>query len=52
MTSCKACGAMISAEASLCPRCGANFNRTLVAPVGIAIMLAIAVLYALFQRYR
>jgi hypothetical protein len=52
MTSCKACGAMISAEASICPRCGANFNRTLVAPVGIAIMLAIAVLYALFQRYR
>ena len=51
MTSCRACGAMISADASTCPRCGASFNRTLVAPVGIAIMLAIAVLYAIFQRY-
>ena len=51
MTSCRACGAMISADASSCPRCGASFNLTLVAPVGIAIMLAIAVLYAIFQRY-
>jgi uncharacterized paraquat-inducible protein A len=51
MTSCPACGAMISANASTCPRCGAIFNRTLVAPVGIAIMLAIAVLYAILQRY-
>jgi predicted RNA-binding Zn-ribbon protein involved in translation (DUF1610 family) len=51
MTSCPACGAMISANASTCRRCGAVFNRTLVAPVGIATMLAIAVLYALFQRY-
>jgi hypothetical protein len=42
---------MISANASTCLRCGAVFNRTLVVPVGIAIMLAIAVLYALFQRY-
>jgi hypothetical protein len=30
---------------------GAIFNHTLVAPVGIAVMLAIAVLYAIFQRY-
>ena len=51
MTSCRACGAMISADASSCPRCRARFNSTLVAPVGIAIMLAIAVLYAIFQRY-
>jgi transposase len=51
MTSCRSCGAMISANARTCPRCGAVFNRTLVAPVGIAIMLGIAVLYALFQRY-
>src|ERR1700722_8091889 len=51
MTSCPACGAMISANASTCPRCGAVFNRTLVAPVGIALMLAIAVLYAIFQRF-
>ena len=51
MTSCPACGGMISANATTCPRCGAIFNRTLVAPVGIAPMLAIAVLYAIFQRY-
>jgi hypothetical protein len=31
--------------------CGAIFNRTVVAPIGLALMLAIAVLYALFQRY-
>jgi hypothetical protein len=42
---------MISANARACPRCKAIFNRILVAPVGIAIMLAIALLYALFQRY-
>jgi len=42
---------MMSANATTCPRCGANFNRALVAPVGIAVMLAIAVLYAIFQRY-
>jgi transposase len=52
MTSCRACGATISAKASTCPHCGAVFNRTLVAPVGIALMLAIAVLYAIFQRYQ
>jgi hypothetical protein len=51
MTSCPACGAMISAEASICPRCGANFNRIAVVHIGLAIMLAIAVLYALFDRY-
>ena len=50
MTSCRACGAMISAEANACPRCGAIFNRTVVAPVGLAIMLAIALLYTLLQR--
>jgi uncharacterized paraquat-inducible protein A len=51
MSRCPACGGMISANASICPRCGAIFNRTVVAPVGIAIMLAIAVLYVFFQRY-
>jgi RNA polymerase subunit RPABC4/transcription elongation factor Spt4 len=51
MTSCKACGGMISADASICPRCGANFNRVAVVQVGLAIMLVIAVLYALFDRY-
>jgi hypothetical protein len=51
MTSSRTCGAMISATATTCPRCGATFNRTVVAPVGIAIMLAIAVLYAILQRY-
>jgi hypothetical protein len=34
-----------------CPRCGANFNRFAVVPVGLAIMLAIAFLYVLFQRF-
>jgi uncharacterized paraquat-inducible protein A len=42
---------MISANARTCPRCGAIFNRTLVAPVGIAIMLAITILYVLSQHY-
>jgi hypothetical protein len=51
MTSCPACGAMISTNAGTCPRCGAISNRTLVAPIGLAIMLAIAVLYVLLQRY-
>jgi hypothetical protein len=51
MTSCKACGAMMSADARICPRCGANFNRITVVQVGLAIMLAIVVLYALFDRY-
>ena len=49
MTSCPACRAMISANATACPRCGAVFSRTF--PVGLAIMLAIAVLYVLLQRY-
>jgi hypothetical protein len=50
MTSCPACGAMISANATACPRRGAVFSRTVVL-VGRAIMLAIAVLYVLLQRY-
>jgi hypothetical protein len=50
MTSCPACRAMISANATACPRCGAVFSRTVV-PVGLATMLAIAVLYVLLQRY-
>jgi hypothetical protein len=51
MTSCRACGAMISANASTYPRCGTILNRIPVAPVGIARMLAIAVIYTFFQRY-
>ena len=51
MTSCPACRAMISANATACPRCGAIFSRAIVVPVGLAIMLAIAVLYVLLQRY-
>jgi uncharacterized paraquat-inducible protein A len=46
-----ACRAMISANATACPRCGAIFSRAIVVPVGLAIMLAIAVLYVLLQRY-
>jgi hypothetical protein len=42
---------MISADASFCLRCGANFNRVGAVQVGLAIMLAIVVLYALFDRY-
>lgn len=51
MTSCPACGAMISATASACPRCKAIVRQTLAIPIGLAIMLAISVLYALAQRY-
>jgi hypothetical protein len=51
MTSCPVCRAMISANATACPRCGAIFSRAIVVPVGLAIMLAIAVLYVLLQRY-
>jgi ascorbate-specific PTS system EIIC-type component UlaA len=42
---------MISANATACPRCGAIFSRAIVVPVGLAIMLAIAVLYVLLKRY-
>ena len=51
MTSCRACGAMISADAAKCHRCGAGFKGIVVGPMGLAIMLAIAVLYAFWQRY-
>ena len=49
MTSCRACGAMISANASTCPRCGTILSRTAVAPAGLVAMLAIAVLYASYS---
>jgi uncharacterized paraquat-inducible protein A len=42
---------MMSAEANICPRCGAKFSRMAVVPIGLAIMLAIAVLYVIFDRY-
>jgi uncharacterized paraquat-inducible protein A len=41
---------MVSADAITCPRCGTRLNRT-VAPAGIAIMLAVAILYAFLKRY-
>ncbi len=51
MTSCRACGGMIAAGSATCPRCGAILNRASLIPVGLAIMLAIAVLYVLSQLY-
>ncbi len=51
MTSCRACGAMIAEGASTCPRCGAALNRISIIPVGLVVMLVIAVLYVLSQRY-
>ena len=42
---------MIAEGASTCPRCGAILNQTSVIPVGLVIMLVIAVLYVLSQRY-
>jgi hypothetical protein len=42
---------MMSVDARACRNCGAIFNRTWVVPAGIAVMMAIAVLYALFERY-
>ena len=52
MTSCRACRCMIAASAATCPRCGATLNRTSMVPVGLVIMLVIAVLYVLLERYR
>ena len=43
MTSCRACGGMIAASATTCPRCGAILNRISIIPVGLVIMLVIAV---------
>ena len=37
MTSCPARGAMISVNATACPRCGAIFNRTIVAPYQVPL---------------
>jgi RNA polymerase subunit RPABC4/transcription elongation factor Spt4 len=51
MTSCRACGGMIAAGATTCPRCGAVLNRISIIPVGLLVMLVIAVLYVLSQRY-
>jgi uncharacterized paraquat-inducible protein A len=50
MTSCRACGGMIAANATTCPRCGAILNRASVISVGLVIMLVIAILYVLSQR--
>ena len=52
MTSCRACGGMIAVSATTCPRCGAILNRTSMVPVGLVIMLVIAILYVLLERYR
>jgi predicted nucleic acid-binding Zn ribbon protein len=53
MTSCRACGGMIAETASACPRCGAIVlkSRSSVVAVGLIIMLVIAILYVLSQRY-
>ena len=51
MTTCRKCGGMIAEGASTCPRCGAILNQTSVISVGLVIMLVIAVLYVLSQRY-
>jgi uncharacterized paraquat-inducible protein A len=51
VTSCRSCGAMISANASTCPRCHTILSRTAVAPAGLVALLAISVLYILLQRY-
>jgi hypothetical protein len=51
MTSCRACGGMIAAGAATCPRCGAILSRISIIPVGLLVMLVIAVLYVLSQRY-
>ncbi len=52
MTSCQTCGGMIAESASACPRCGAIFKpQTSVVAVGLIIMLVIAILYVLSQRY-
>jgi uncharacterized paraquat-inducible protein A len=51
MTSCRACGAMISAAASTCPRCHTILSRVAVAPAGLVALLAISLLYVLLQRY-
>ena len=50
MTTCRKCGRMISEDAA-CPRCGAVLNRLPDLLVGVAITLAIAVLYVLAQRF-
>jgi uncharacterized paraquat-inducible protein A len=51
MTSCRACGAMIAESAGTCPRCGTILSRTGVVPIGLVMMLVIAVLFVLSQRY-
>ncbi len=50
MTTCRKCGRMISEDAA-CPQCGTVLSRLSVLLVGLAIMLAISVLYGLAQRY-
>jgi uncharacterized paraquat-inducible protein A len=51
MTSCRKCGGMIAASAINCPRCGAALSRTALLPIGLVIMLVIAVLFVLSQRW-
>jgi hypothetical protein len=51
MTSCRACGVMIAESAGTCPRGGTILNRTGVVPIGPVMMLVIAVLFVLSQRY-
>ena len=46
MSSCRACGGMIAADAATCRRCGANLNRNSVGM--IAVFLTALVIVALF----
>ena len=51
MTSCRKCGGMIASSATNCPRCGAVLSRTALLPIGLVIMLVIAVLFVLSRRW-
>jgi RNA polymerase subunit RPABC4/transcription elongation factor Spt4 len=51
MTSCRACGRMISADESRCPRCGAAIlNRTLIGALGFVAILVIATFLVLVKH--
>jgi hypothetical protein len=51
MTSCRACGGMISADASRCLRCGAAIlNRTLIGALGFVGILVIATFLILLKH--
>jgi len=45
MTKCKECGNEISTKADACPKCGAKIRRTGCLTMGIAILIALVVLF-------